>query len=44
MTAVKEIIGEMQAPSQEDIAFIGKAYEYSKKAHLGQQRYSGWVR
>ncbi len=41
MTTVKEIIGEMSAPSPEDIAFVEKAYEYSKRAHEGQTRYSG---
>lgn len=41
MTTVKEIIGEMSKPSAEDIAFVAKAYEYSKKAHEGQVRYSG---
>lgn len=41
MTTVKEIIGKMSAPSPEDIAFVEKAYEYSKRAHDGQTRYSG---
>ncbi|MFA5998023.1 MAG: HD domain-containing protein [Candidatus Paceibacterota bacterium] len=41
MTTVKEIIGEMSGATPEDIAFVGKAYEYSKKAHEGQTRYSG---
>ena len=41
MTTVKEIIGEMSEASPEDIAFVTKAYEYSKKAHEGQVRYSG---
>ena len=41
MTTVKEIIGEMSNPSKEDVAFVEKAYEYSKKAHEGQKRYSG---
>ncbi len=41
MTTVKEIIAEMVKPSPEDIAFVQKAYEYSKKAHEGQVRYSG---
>jgi GTP pyrophosphokinase len=41
MTTVKEIIAEMAEPSPEDIAFVQKAYEYSKKAHEGQKRYSG---
>jgi len=41
MTTVKEIISAMSMASPEDIAFIEKAYEYSKKAHEGQTRYSG---
>ncbi len=41
MTSVKEIVGEMAGASPEDIAFVEKAYEYSKKAHEGQLRYSG---
>ena len=41
MTPVKEIIGEMTAPSTEETALIEKAYELSKKAHEGQKRYSG---
>lgn len=41
MTTVKEIIGEMEAPTADDIAVVEKAYEYSKKAHEGQKRYSG---
>lgn len=41
MTTVKEIVGAMSNPSPEDIAFVEKAYEYSKKAHEGQKRYSG---
>ncbi|MDD2657850.1 MAG: HD domain-containing protein [Candidatus Pacebacteria bacterium] len=41
MTTVKEIIAEMGGASPEDIAFVEKAYEYSKKAHEGQKRYSG---
>ncbi|MDP2652329.1 MAG: HD domain-containing protein [bacterium] len=41
MTTVKEIVGEMSNPSAEDIAFIEKAYEFSKKAHEGHLRYSG---
>lgn len=41
MTTVKEIIAEMVEPSKEDIALVEKAYEYSKKAHEGQKRYSG---
>jgi GTP pyrophosphokinase len=41
MTTVKEIIGEMSKPSPEDIAFVEKAYAYSKRGHEGQKRYSG---
>ncbi len=41
MTTVKEIIAEMTEPSPEDITFVEKAYEYSKKAHEDQIRYSG---
>lgn len=41
MTPVKEIIGEMLGASPGDIAFVEKAYEFSKKAHAGQTRYSG---
>ncbi len=41
MTTVKEIIGEMRGASSGDIAYVEKAYEYSKKAHEGQTRYSG---
>lgn len=41
MTTVKEIIGEMTGATPEDIAIIEKAYEFSKKAHAGQVRYSG---
>ena len=40
MTPVKEIIAEMVGPSKEDIAVVEKAYEFSKKAHSGQTRYS----
>lgn len=31
----------MSNPSAEDVAFVEKAYEYSKKAHEGQTRFSG---
>jgi len=41
MTAVKEIIGEMTGATPEDIVVVEKAYEFSKKAHEGQKRYSG---
>lgn len=41
ITTVKEIIAEMKNPSDEDIAFVEKAYEFSKKAHEGHTRFSG---
>ena len=41
LTTVKEIVAEMKNPSAEDIAFVEKAYEFAKKAHEGQLRYSG---
>lgn len=41
MTSVKEIVGEMEAPSAEEVAYVEKAYGYAKKAHEGQTRYSG---
>lgn len=41
MTTVKEITAEMEGATSEDITFVEKAYEYSKKAHEGQVRYSG---
>ncbi|MDP1707374.1 MAG: HD domain-containing protein [bacterium] len=41
MTTVKEIVGEMLKATPKDISFVEKAYEYSKKAHEGQVRYSG---
>ncbi|HUX80870.1 MAG TPA: HD domain-containing protein [Candidatus Paceibacterota bacterium] len=41
MTTAKEIIAAMSSPSKEDIAFIEKAYEFSKKVHEGQKRFSG---
>ena len=41
MTTVKEIVAEMVGATAEDIATIEKAYEFSKKAHEGQKRYSG---
>lgn len=40
MTTVKEIIGEMVGATPEDIAIVEKAYEFSKKAHEGQVRFS----
>lgn len=41
MTTVKEIISKMSRSSTEDVAFVEKAYEFSKKAHEGNSRYSG---
>ncbi|MBU6323110.1 MAG: bifunctional (p)ppGpp synthetase/guanosine-3',5'-bis(diphosphate) 3'-pyrophosphohydrolase [Patescibacteria group bacterium] len=41
MTTVKEIVGAMKSPTEEDRAFVEKAYEYAKKAHEGHTRYSG---
>ena len=41
MTTVKEIINEMTNPTAEEVALVTKAYDYSKKAHEGQVRYSG---
>lgn len=41
MTPLKEIVAEMERASPEDISFVEKAYEFSKKAHDGQKRYSG---
>lgn len=41
MTPLKEIVSEMRGASPEDAAFVGKAYEFSKKAHEGQKRFSG---
>ncbi len=41
MTTVKEIIAEMTGATKDDIAIVEKAYEFSKKAHEGQTRYSG---
>ena len=41
MTTVKEIVGEMGGATAEDIAVVEKAYEFSKKAHESQKRYSG---
>jgi GTP pyrophosphokinase len=40
MTTVKEIINEMTNPTAEETALVTKAYDYSKKAHEGQVRYS----
>ena len=41
MTPVKEIVAEMSAATPEDIAYVEKAYEFSRKAHEGHTRYSG---
>lgn len=41
MTTVEEIVAEMEGATKEDVAFVEKAYEYAKKAHEGQLRYSG---
>ena len=41
VTTVKEILGEMKSASPEDVALVTKAYEYSKKAHEKDIRYSG---
>jgi GTP pyrophosphokinase len=41
MTTAKEITSQMSDATPEDIAFVEKAYEYSRKAHEGQNRYSG---
>jgi GTP pyrophosphokinase len=41
MENVKDIIKLMNAPSEEDIALITKAYDFAKKAHEGHTRYSG---
>ena len=41
MTTAKEIVGAMSSSSSKDIAFVEKAYEFSKRVHEGQTRYSG---
>ena len=41
MTTVKEIVSAMAGATLEDVAVVEKAYEFSKKAHDGQKRYSG---
>jgi GTP pyrophosphokinase len=38
---LKDIIASINTPSDEDIAFITKAYEFAQKAHSKQKRYSG---
>ncbi len=40
MTTIKEIVAEMAGATPEDIAIVEKAYEFSKKAHGEQKRYS----
>ncbi len=39
--AVEEIISLLNSPSQKDIEFIQKAYDFAQKAHEGQLRKSG---
>lgn len=41
MTTVKEIEGEMQGATPEDIALVEKAYAFAQKAHEGHKRFSG---
>lgn len=41
MITAKEIIGAIREPSDEDKAYVERAYEVAKKAHEGQTRYSG---
>jgi len=41
MTTIKEIVAEMVGAAPGDIATVEKAYEFSRKAHEGQKRYSG---
>ncbi len=41
MTTVKEIVSAMTGATAADVAVVEKAYEFSKKAHEGQQRFSG---
>ncbi|MDP1689834.1 MAG: HD domain-containing protein [bacterium] len=41
MTPVKEIVNAMPGSSSENVALVERAYEYSKKAHEGQIRFSG---
>lgn len=41
MTTVKEILAAMRDPSPEGTALVEKAYEYAKKAHEKDIRYSG---
>lgn len=41
MITAKEIIGQLNKPTEADRRLIEKAYEYAKKAHEGQLRKSG---
>lgn len=41
MTTAKEIVAEMTGASDADRVLVEKAYEYAKRAHEGQVRYSG---
>ncbi len=41
MTTVKEIEGEMQGATPEDLALVEKAYTFAEKAHTGHKRFSG---
>jgi GTP pyrophosphokinase len=41
MKPVKDVISAMHSPTDEDIAFITRAYEFGKKAHEGHFRNSG---
>src|SRR3989344_126933 len=41
MAEVKEILDLMGTLSAEDTKLVEKAYEFSKKAHEGQKRFSG---
>jgi GTP diphosphokinase / guanosine-3',5'-bis(diphosphate) 3'-diphosphatase len=41
MTTVKEIVGEMRDPAPEAVALVERAYEFAKKAHAGDVRFSG---
>jgi guanosine-3',5'-bis(diphosphate) 3'-pyrophosphohydrolase len=41
MTTVKEIEGEMNGATAEDLAFVEKAYAFAEKAHEGHKRFSG---
>ena len=41
MTTAKEIIANLNKPTDADRRLIEKAYEYAQKAHEGHKRYSG---